>query len=644
MSDGDVSLAIRRARRANAKHLDLSQRGLQAWPEDIFALRMLESIDLSGNSLTSVDPGITRLERLEDINVSNNKLESLPDLDVSLLPNLRSLVLEGNPVVSRVGGTLIRQLARPPLAPGQTTAKVIGGLLEASLGPTRASAITRCESKVTQQPSHDTQQIPAAEVARQSQETEVCEITAVEDFGPEPVREVAPPRPTPTVDLPVTVIESAPPSWKNEQKVMLKEIERLQARVNELEDSQRHSATATGVGGGTKSCERERDSSSSLPAWLQDSKKSSNMSATLPSRRASAREEDEVSDLRNKLREEERKSKRLEQEVQRLSGRLGERDLTRGGAGSIPHFELSEVDLGEMIAQGGFSVVYHGQWNTTKVAVKKLFDPNISEELLAEFDNEVQKLEQIRHPNILMLLAVHRKPPALSLVTELVEGGSLFHMLHYPSKFNFAYPRSEGVPVEDVMQILDTSGVAIAYIHARGIVHRDVKTQNVLLTPTLTVKLCDFGLARMRSELMTGAMQYAGTPNYMAPELFRNQKYTDRVDVFAFGTMLWESIAVDIPFANLDSCDIRDKVVKGKMLPLPTAGPPGVNAVIKACWTLDQAARPSMAIALGQLRSGGGGMPACVGVSRRSAAGEDAELPGRVAATGIVAPAMSRAF
>ncbi|CAE8617383.1 unnamed protein product, partial [Polarella glacialis] len=196
---------------------------------------------------------------------------------------------------------------------------------------------------------------------------------------------------------------------------------------------------------------------------------------------------------------EQRKSKRLEQQVQRLTDRQSEMQMGGGGGGGLPHFEMSEVEMGEMLNQGGFSVVHKGIWNGSKVAVKQLFDPNISAELLAEFDNEVQKLEQIRHPNILMVLALHRKPPALSLIMELVEGGSYYQLLHQSVQFNCASgPISGGLPFKDTMEILETTGGAIAFLHARGIAHRDVKSQNVLLSPHLEVKLCDFGLARMK--------------------------------------------------------------------------------------------------------------------------------------------------
>jgi len=223
-------------------------------------------------------------------------------------------------------------------------------------------------------------------------------------------------------------------------------------------------------------------------------------------------------------------------------------------------------------------------------------------ELLAEFDNEVQKLEQIRHPNILQILAVHRKPPGLSLIMEMVEGGSFCQLLHSPRSFNWGFGGEVTVETDDSMLILESASVALTFLHARGIIHRDVKSHNVLLSPHLEVKVCDFGLARMRSELMTGVMQFAGTPNYMSPEIFRQQRYTEKVDVFAVGVMLWEAMAQDIPFANLDPPEIKERVLMGSMPLLPSTTPRPVQALTQACWTLDQDRRPFMAEILASMR------------------------------------------
>merc|ERR1712070_848387 len=108
-------------------------------------------------------------------------------------------------------------------------------------------------------------------------------------------------------------------------------------------------------------------------------------------------------------------------------------------------------------------------------------------------------------------MAVCRVPPALSILTELVTGGSFFEMLHGPPSLR----AKRGMDCEpySVLPIVRQAGCALAFLHSMLVVHRDIKSHNVLLTnhSKPTAKLCDFGLARMKSELCTGSMQYAGT-------------------------------------------------------------------------------------------------------------------------------------
>ncbi|CAK9102598.1 unnamed protein product [Durusdinium trenchii] len=558
MDSSDVSLAIRRARRNNAKNLDLSRRGLKTWPVELFNLRQLESLDVSGNELSSVDPNLTQLEALEELDLSGNKLESLPSQVVATLRSLRSLVLDGNPCAAALSPAQLRQLARPGRVPGQTPAQVISGYLNPSPAP----------------PAHDARPTPSFTGASPSF------VADFEDDAP------LPSPPPPPQDRNTEAQHVSAQSRKQE-------VQQLRARVAELER-----AAVSTDGSALRATE---GAASGKPSWLSDR---GSLAATLPSRRGlgALNQEDEAGDLRNQLKEEQRRSKRLEQQVQRLTDRLSEQSMTGSSKGSLPHFEMAEVQLGEILNQGGFSVVHKGSWHGTKVAVKKLFDPNISHELLAEFDNEVQKLEMLRHPNILMPLALHRKPPALCLIMELVDGGSYFQLLHAPHQFASASgPLSLGF--QEHLNILDPSATALAFLHARGIAHRDIKSHNVLLSPHLEVKLCDFGLSRLKSELMTGALQFAGTPSYMAPEVFRNAKYTESVDVFAFGTLLWEAMSHDIPFANLDPADIRDRVIEGQMLEMPSTCPREMQQLIRSCWTLDYKVRVAMPEVLKQLRA-----------------------------------------
>eukprot|EP00928_Gymnodinium_smaydae_P043518 TRINITY_DN29138_c0_g1_i2.p1 TRINITY_DN29138_c0_g1~~TRINITY_DN29138_c0_g1_i2.p1 ORF type:complete len:685 (-),score=104.04 TRINITY_DN29138_c0_g1_i2:39-2054(-) len=359
------------------------------------------------------------------------------------------------------------------------------------------------------------------------------------------------------------------------------EISRLQAQVKEL---------------------KAQLASSSRPSDTP-SKPVLSFASTLPSRLHAMDESEGADKLKQQVQDEQRKAKRLERENQKLQERMRESSMSKG-SNTVPHVDLSEIQEGDILSKsGGFSVIYKGTWHGTPVAIKKLFDPSNSPENLAELDNEVDKLAKLRHPNMLSLLGVHRQPPVYSIVMEIVTGGSLFQLLHVQHSFNIAPGSAMPVPINALVRIDEAIALVLSFMHARNVAHRDVKSHNVLLTPHLEVKVCDLGLARMKSELMTGAMQFAGTPQYMAPELLRQQKYTEKVDVFAFGTLLWECMAGDIPFANLDAPEIRDSVCSGKMPQMPHSAPRPIQAVIKDCWTIDPTKRPAMAEVLAKIRA-----------------------------------------
>lgn len=296
--------------------------------------------------------------------------------------------------------------------------------------------------------------------------------------------------------------------------------------------------------------------------------------------------------------------KRLQQEIQRLTGRLKEAEMFSAQDEGLPTFSLEEVELGCQIGQGGFCTVHSAIWQCTPCAVKKIFDPVITDELRSEFETEIRMLKRLRHPNVVTLMAVCRVPPALSILTEFVDGGTLFELLHGPPQ-----ARRPGGPGEcgpaTVLPIVQQCANALAYLHAVRVVHRDVKSQNVLLARGTrpVAKFCDFGLARMKSELCTGTMQWAGTACYMAPELFQKRKYTEAVDVFAFGVLLWEAVSTEIPHANMEAEDIAHRVQHKDCagLALTHAWPTAFKALLRASLAAQYDVRPSMADVAGQL-------------------------------------------
>lgn len=138
------------------------------------------------------------------------------------------------------------------------------------------------------------------------------------------------------------------------------------------------------------------------------------------------------------------------------------------------------------------------------------------------------------------------------------------------------------------------------YLHAKGVIHRDLKPDNLLLTASGHVRVCDFGLARVQaSHSMT---VNKGTPAYMAPETMTlstnaaGKQYTNAVDVYSFGILLWTMCTRRQPFGHIDNpFAIPAQVVAGVRPALPHRLPPRLGALITACWDPNPRSRPSFA-------------------------------------------------
>ncbi|RDX98674.1 putative serine/threonine-protein kinase SIS8, partial [Mucuna pruriens] len=249
------------------------------------------------------------------------------------------------------------------------------------------------------------------------------------------------------------------------------------------------------------------------------------------------------------------------------------------------HWE--DLQLREEIGQGSYAVVYHGIWNASDVAVKVYFGNGYTEKILQDYRKEIDIMKRLRHPNVLLFMGAVYSPERLAIVTELLPRGSLFKNLH---------KNNQTLDIRKRLRMALDVARGMNYLHHRNppIVHRDLKSSNLLVDKNWTVKVGDFGLSRLKNETLLTTKSGRGTPQWMAPEVLRNEPSNEKSDVFSFGVILWELITQSIPWKNLNSLQVVGVVgFMDRRLDLPEGLDPHVASVINDCWRSDPEQRPS---------------------------------------------------
>eukprot|EP00127_Corallochytrium_limacisporum_P001531 Clim_evm10s64 gene=Clim_evmTU10s64 len=247
----------------------------------------------------------------------------------------------------------------------------------------------------------------------------------------------------------------------------------------------------------------------------------------------------------------------------------------------------SEITMKGVLGEGTFGVVEEGRWRGATVAIKRLKVGHMSQDLQAEFAAEVTLLSKLRHPNCMLFLGAYMGPETPFIVTEYLAGGSLFDAL---------FRRRITVTWSLYMSIMRQTALGLNYLHLTRpcIIHRDLKTLNILLDHSNNVKLADFGLSAVvdNAKKMRGQV---GTPVYMAPELLQNQEYNEKVDVYAYGMMAYEVFFRQIPFQEMPHFRVAVAVgVQGARPPIPENAPHAVRKLIEVNWAQNPDKRPTM--------------------------------------------------
>lgn len=262
--------------------------------------------------------------------------------------------------------------------------------------------------------------------------------------------------------------------------------------------------------------------------------------------------------------------------------------------------EYAQLSFQQSLGQGTYGEVSRGSYRGRKVAIKKLFPGSTTKErmeVVEDFDKEVAILTKLRHPRIVQYVGCVNKPPSpLCLVFELCEG-SVALLLKMVRRANILISWRIG------LQILRDAADAVHYLHAQTpkVIHRDLKAENLLLESNFRCKLTDFGLSRYFDSRRPSTMTVCGTPCWVAPEVFRNEPYDEKVDIYSFAVLIWEMCAAKKPYGNYDCKELSQLVGNKGLRPEKlTHVPRQLNELMEMCWNEMPSKRPTTS----QLRQG----------------------------------------
>jgi serine/threonine protein kinase len=240
--------------------------------------------------------------------------------------------------------------------------------------------------------------------------------------------------------------------------------------------------------------------------------------------------------------------------------------------------QLLSYKITSVLGEGGMGTVYLGEHANfeRKVAIKAIH-PHLAknEEIRQRFKNEAATMARLQHPNIVSLYDYFADDDGLYLIMELVEGVELETYLR-----NIGSPLDEHVSAAFMKQLLE----AFSHAHDKGVVHRDIKPANILITNDGTIKVLDFGIAKIIDgdglHNMTKTGTQIGTVYYMSPEQVQGKKVDTRSDIYSLGVTFYQMLTAQNPY---NSCttefEVYSKIVQ-EQLPNPKVVNPGISDVI----------------------------------------------------------------
>jgi len=254
-----------------------------------------------------------------------------------------------------------------------------------------------------------------------------------------------------------------------------------------------------------------------------------------------------------------------------------------------------QMDLGVKIGAGGFGTVFKCKLNGNTAVAKQIAPARLAAKDLPLLQNEMCLWAQLDHPNCVKFFGVCFEPTDFYyLLCEFMPGGSLFdrhHRLRSQSK--------RPTPPQTPQMLIEWRQVAGAmdHLHDKQILHRDLKSANVLVAEDGRLVVADFGLVRYcQSDAQANMTAETGSYRWMAPEVIRHEPYGTGCDVYSFGVLCWEMLSYSIPFPHHTPVEVALSVATKGMRPeMPAHAPSVLVGLIEQCWQQEALLRPSFA-------------------------------------------------